>query len=182
VSKRTYQNVALIGFMGTGKSSVGWMVAEQLRFAYVDTDHLIEQSAGKSISEIFAQDGEDAFRRYEQQVVEQLKERPNSVIATGGGLGANETNLASLKTHALVVCLWASPETIWERVRSQTHRPLLQTPDPLQTIRDLLSRREAVYRQADILLSTELRSLREVAHNVVYQFQSARKTTVENRN
>jgi shikimate kinase len=178
VSKRTYQNVALIGFMGTGKSSVGWMVAEHLRFSYVDTDDLIERRAGKTISDIFRDDGEEAFRSHEQQVVEDLKERTNTVIATGGGLGANEANLAGLKTHALVVCLWASPEAIWERVRSQSHRPLLQTPDPLQTIRELLARREPVYRQADILLSTELRSLREVAHNVVYQFHSARK---ENR-
>jgi shikimate kinase len=167
--------VALIGFMGTGKSSIGWMVAEHLRFFYVDTDDLIERRAGKLISEIFREEGEEAFRSHEREVVGELQARSNTVIATGGGLGANEANLASLKTHALVVCLWASPETIWERVRSQTHRPLLQTPAPLQTIRELLSRREPIYRQADILLSTELRSLREVAHNVVYQFHSARK-------
>src|SRR5580658_8120818 len=125
---RSIQNLALVGLMGTGKSSVGRMAAEQLRFAFIDTDELIENETGKAIAEIFAQQGEAAFRKYERDVVNALSARSNTVIATGGGLATDLSNMASLKSHALVVCLWASPETIWERVRSQTHRPLLQTP------------------------------------------------------
>ena len=88
----------------------------------------MEARAGKSIADIFAQDGEAAFRELERQVVEDLAQRDRTVIATGGGLGANLDHLASLKRHALVVCLWTTAEVIWERVRHQTHRPLLQVP------------------------------------------------------
>ena len=82
-------------------------------------------------------------------------------------------NLASLKSHALVICLWASPETIFERVGSQTHRPLLNDPEPLAKIRSLLAARAPYYRQADVLLNTEMRSSREVAAQVAHQFHLA---------
>jgi len=78
-----------------------------------------------------------------------------------------------LKRHSLVVCLWASPEKIWERVRGQTHRPLLNEPDPLEKIRRLLADREPYYRQADVLLNTEMRSLKDVAQQVIHQFHTA---------
>ena len=160
--------------MGTGKSSVGQLVAAQLRFRFVDTDELVESLAGKSIARIFAEDGEDRFRECEAAVVEELKTYRNAVIAAGGGLILPESNLASLKTHALVVCLWASPEKIWERVRNQSHRPLLQTPDPQAKIRELLAARAPSYRQADVLVNTELRSAKEVAHHVIHQFRMGR--------
>jgi shikimate kinase len=168
------RNIALIGFMGTGKSSVGQLVASHLRFSFFDTDHDIEARAGKRITEIFAQDGEAAFRQWEERVVEELVSVNKTVIATGGGLPTHERNLASLKMHCLVVCLWASPEKIWERVRGQSHRPLLNDPDPLARIRQLLETREPFYRQADVLINTEMRSLREVAQQVVHHFQTAR--------
>ena len=81
--------------------------------------------------------------------------------------------MASLKTHALVVCLWAGPETIWERTREHQHRPLLNDPDPLAKIRSLLAEREPFYRQADVLVNTEMRSAREVALQVLHQFHAA---------
>lgn len=166
-------NLALAGFMGTGKTSVGRLVAAQLRFDYVDTDALIEASAGRSITEIFARDGEAAFRELERQIVAALRNRRKTVIATGGGLVANPDNLASLKQHALVVCLWASPEIIWKRVRHQTNRPLLQSPDPQAKIRALLAEREPFYRQADVLISSDMRSAKEVAQQVIHQFKFA---------
>jgi shikimate kinase len=170
---RQIRNIALIGFMGTGKSSVGRMVADQLHFAFLDTDELIESRAGKSVSAIFTEQGEPAFRKLEETVVAELAARKRVVISTGGGVAAVPANLASLREHALVVCLWASPEKIWERVRGQSHRPLLREPDPLAKIRQLLGAREPFYKQADILLNTEVRSLREVAQQVVHQFKSA---------
>ena len=158
--------------MGTGKSSVGQMLASALHFTFLDTDHAIEARAGKTIADIFAQDGEPAYREWERSLLQELTQRKNTIISTGGGLAANEANLASLKTHALVVCLWASPEKIWERVRNQTHRPLLNGPEPLAKIRSLLETRAPFYRQADVLMNTELRSVREVAHQVLHQFQT----------
>ena len=171
---RNIQNLALVGFMGTGKSSVGRLAAELLQFEFVDTDELIESQSGISIEEIFKQQGEGAFRQLEQDVVSKLSQRQKLVIATGGGLVADPANMASLKTHALVVCLWASPETIWERVQTQTHRPLLQTADPLGKIRELFALRDPLYRQADVLIQTGQRSPKEVVHQVLKQFQSAR--------
>jgi shikimate kinase len=169
---RQIRNIALVGFMGTGKSSVGRMVAEQLHFAFLDTDELIEFRAGKSVSAIFAEQGEPAFRKMEEAVVAELATRKRVVISTGGGVAAVPANLASLREHSLVVCLWASPEKIWERVRGQSHRPLLREADPVEKIRQLLADREPFYKQADILLNTELRSLREVAQQVIHQFKA----------
>ena len=159
--------------MGTGKSSVGRLVADALHFTFLDTDDVIEARAGKRITDIFAQAGEPAFRQLECGLVEELTRRNRTVISTGGGLPINPANLASLKTHALVICLWASPEKILERVRHQTHRPLLHDPDPLAKIRSLLAAREPFYRQADVLVNTEMRSVKDVAQQVIHQFRFA---------
>lgn len=170
---RHITNIALIGFMGTGKSTVGRLVAEQLKFELLDTDALIEQRSGKKITEIFAQNGEPAFRQLEAQLVQELSQRTRIVVSTGGGLPTNPANLTSLKTHALVICLWAAPEHIFARVREQTHRPLLNDSDPLGKIRTLLTAREQFYKQADVLLNSDLRSAREVAQQVIAQFRLA---------
>ncbi|HVR36701.1 MAG TPA: shikimate kinase [Methylomirabilota bacterium] len=172
--QRRIVNLALIGFMGSGKSSVGRLVAESLGFEFVDTDSLIEASTGRTISDLFAQNGENAFRELETRVVGELAARHHTVISTGGGLAARQENLDNLKQHALVVCLWASPEKIWERVRHQTHRPLLQDANPLARIRELLEQRESVYKLADVLVNTEMRPLKEVAQQVVHHFNSVR--------
>ena len=160
--------------MGTGKSSVGRIVARQLNFAFVDTDQLIEARAHKSISSIFAEQGETAFRESEVKVVTELASKRYLVIAAGGGLIVDAGNLASLRQHALIVCLWASPETIWQRVCNQTNRPLLQDPDPLGKIQRLLAERKSAYLQADILVNTEQRSAREVAQHVIHEFRQAK--------
>jgi len=166
-------NLALVGFMGTGKTSVGRLVAEQLHFEFLDTDDLIQTRTGRTITDIFAQDGEPAFRALEKQIVGELAARSKTVISTGGGLPTNLENLTALKIHALVVCLWASPEKIWERVRNQSHRPLLHDPDPERKIHELLKNRAPFYRQADVLINTDQRSAREVAQQIALQFKLA---------
>src|SRR5260370_14207797 len=120
---RKIQNLAVIGFMGTGKSSVGRLVADTLHFTFLDTDRVIEARAGKMIRQIFEQDGEAAFRDWERRIVEELTRRTKTVISAGGGLPANPANLASLKTQPLVVCLWAPPEKIFEPVLNPGHLP-----------------------------------------------------------
>jgi len=159
--------------MGAGKSSVGRAVAEQLSFEFVDTDALIESRTGKSISQLFASEGEAHFRTLECSVVKQLEAREHLVISTGGGLPTTQANLDSLKTHALVVCLWASADRIWERVRHQSHRPLLRTANPQEQIQELLTARAPFYRQADVLLHTDNRSQRQVCQQVIQQFHLA---------
>ena len=172
-SDRRIVNIALIGFMGAGKTSVGRLISEQLGFDYLDTDEMIQSRTSRTIADIFSKDGEPAFRKLEEEIVAELTALERTVISTGGGLPVNSKNLASLKTHALVVCLWASPEKIWERVRNQTHRPLLNAPDPKGKIRELLAEREPFYRQADVLLNTDSRPVREVAQQVIHQFKLA---------
>lgn len=163
--------------MGSGKSTIGRLLADQLHFSLVDTDDLIERRTGKTVDRIFKDEGEPAFREQERLVVRELDAFRNTVIATGGGLVIESKNLDSLKNHSLVVCLWASPETIWERVRNQSHRPLLQGPDPFARIKELLVQRDPFYREADVLVNTEFRSAREVVQQVVHQFQSARRNS-----
>jgi len=170
---RHLTNLALIGFMGTGKTSVGRHVAEQLGFEFLDTDELIQSRTGRSIADIFSRDGEPVFRALEQQVVKELSTREKVLISTGGGLPTNAENLAALKSFALVICLWASPEKIWDRVKNQSHRPLLHDADPQQKIRELLAIREPFYKQADVLINTDLRSVREAAQQVTLQFKLA---------
>ena len=153
---------------------MGRMLATQLHFRFVDTDEMIESRAGRSIADIFAQAGEEVFRGIEKQVLTELAGAQKTVIATGGGLAANDETLASLKQHSLVVCLWASPEAIWERVHSQSHRPLLRGADPMSKIRELLLKREPYYKQADVLVNTEMRSIKEVVQQVLHQFHLAR--------
>jgi shikimate kinase len=177
-ARRKIHNLVLTGFMGTGKSSVGRQAAAHLRFQFVDTDALIEARAGRSIAEIFAQQGEAGFREQERQVVASLRQLKETVISTGGGLILNPANLASLREHALVVCLWASPDTVHERTRRASHRPLLRSSEPLTAIRQLLAAREPFYRQADVLVNTEQRSLREVTQQVLNAFHLAVRSGV----
>jgi shikimate kinase len=168
---RHLRNLALVGFMGTGKSSVGRLVARQLGFAFVDSDHLIEKRCHKTIVDLFTEHGEGWFRDYEGALLREFENCANTVISTGGGASANETILASLKRHSLVICLWASPETIYQRVRRNQRRPLVLDRDPLAQIRRMLAEREHYYRQADVLISAEWRYARDVAQQVVHQYR-----------
>ena len=160
--------------MGCGKSTVGRQVAGELGFEFVDADTLIEQRVGISITEIFSTEGEAAFRKMERVIIDELSERKKLVIATGGGAIVDPKNLTSLKKHALVICLWANAETIHKRTKHQSHRPLLQQADPLSTIRKMLAEREPYYKQADVIVNTELRPQREVAAQVLHQFEESR--------
>ena len=162
--------------MGTGKTTVGRLVADILNFEFLDTDEQIQAKTGRTIADIFAKDGEVAFRALESDVVLELSKLKNTVISTGGGLPTNPENLARLKSYALVVCLWSSADKIWERVRHQPHRPLLHGPDPQKKIHDLLAIREPFYKQADVLINTDIRSVREVAQQVVLQYKLATRS------
>jgi shikimate kinase len=159
--------------MGTGKSTVGHIIASTLCFHFVDTDELIEKRTGRKIADIFQKEGEPVFRQIESDMVRDLEIVRHNVIATGGGLILTPGNLESLRRHALIICLWASPEVIWSRVRHQNHRPLLNEADPQAKIRTLLAQREQFYRQADILLNSEFRSAKQVANHAVHQFRLA---------
>ena len=159
-------NIVLVGFMGTGKTSVGKQLASQLRMHYVDTDDVVEQISGRSISDIFAEDGEPAFRQIESEAVQKVSELSDHVISTGGGVVLKKANMAILKRNGTIFCLTATAEEIYRRVGHETHRPLLQTPDALAKIRAMLTERAPYYAQADYTVKTTGRSLEEIIADI----------------
>jgi shikimate kinase len=148
-------NLYLIGMMGSGKSTVGRILAERLAYQFFDSDQLIEQVSKKSIAEIFDADGEEAFRTLETQVLSQLAPYTRLVISTGGGAVLKSENWSYLH-HGIVVWLNVPPETLLARVRQDpTPRPLIQQADPLQTLKTIFHERQRYYLQADVQVDAD---------------------------
>ncbi|MEM9018876.1 MAG: shikimate kinase, partial [Verrucomicrobiota bacterium] len=161
------RNLILIGFMGTGKTTIGKQVAKSLGLEFVDTDALIARKAGKSIPDIFEEDGEKVFRRFETEVLRECVGKTDQVISTGGGIVTQPENSPLLEEGGYVVWLRAEAETIFERVRRNKHRPLLQVDDPLGTIRGLLEIRDPLYEQAQNLsIRTDELTMDETCYGV----------------
>lgn len=153
--------------MGTGKTSVGQRVARSLGFRFVDTDKLIVKQAGKPIPKIFEEEGEEAFRRIETEVLRKCAESGGQVISTGGGIVTREENRGILREAGYVIWLRASPEVIYERVRRNRNRPLLQTPDPMKTIQELLEARNGLYEScSDLSIKTDHLTMDETCFGV----------------
>ena len=146
---KKYGDIILIGFMGTGKTTVGLKLAHNLARTFLDTDDLIEELAGKSIPSIFAEEGEEHFRFLETRSLEGLDKysRGELVLSTGGGAVLREENVHLLSQRGVMVLLTASVEEIYKRA-SHTDRPLLQDEEPRRRIEKMLGEREPVYRQA----------------------------------
>lgn len=142
-------NVFLIGMMGTGKSTVGQLLAQELGYRFFDTDTLIEQIAGKTINQIFADSGEETFRQLEAQILSELSAYSQLTIATGGGIVLRHLNWSYLH-HGLVVWLDAPIDVLVNRLQNDTTRPLLQTPDLAQKLQTLLEQRRNLYAEADL--------------------------------
>ncbi len=160
-------NISLIGFMGTGKTSAGKLLAKKLRMQYVDTDKVIEKKAGMRVPEIFSNFGEPYFRELEAKAVKEVSEKNNQVISCGGGVVLREENTRNLKRRGPVVCLTASPETIYARIKHETHRPLLNVPDPEKRIRELLEMRAPFYAKADYVIDTTELSVEQVVEKII---------------
>lgn len=158
--------VALAGFMGTGKSRVGWELSRALALHFVDTDKLITRVVGKSIPEVFAQEGESYFRACEAEVVRRVTRLDHAVVSLGGGTFIHEGNRRTLLERGPVVVLWATPETVYQRTR-HSDRPLLRTPDPLDRIRTLMTEREEYYRQGTIHVHSDGRPAEEIVEEVI---------------
>ena len=142
------ENIVLVGFMGSGKSTVGRMLARQLRFRFLDTDKLVEQRVGMAIAEIFEQHGEADFRKRETEVLESLGGIRQHIIATGGGIVTVPENIPLLRILGLVVLLRADPDEIYRRVSRNSERPLLQVEDPRKRVLDLMAARQPRYESA----------------------------------
>jgi len=162
-------NVALIGFMGVGKTAVGQALAEKLNKEFVELDSLIEHKAGKSIPDIFQQDGEIAFRELEIEVTKEVAKGKNLIIACGGGVVLNKINIDRLRNESRIVYLTASPGIILKRILNDgEERPLLKTPDKAREIQELLKFRKPFYeRAADIKINTSKLDTDSVAEQII---------------
>jgi shikimate kinase len=145
----------IIGFMGTGKTTVGRLLAERLGRRFVDLDDAIATQAGRSIADIFRSGGEGAFRKLEQDALARALSEPDCVLATGGGAACREPNLSMMLAAGTVVALSAPPEEVLRRTGRGSGRPLLDgATDPLEAARDLLREREPFYARAHIRIDT----------------------------
>jgi shikimate kinase len=162
-------NIALIGFMGTGKTSVGEALADRLGILYVRIDDLIVEQAGKPIPEIFRQDGEKRFRELEAEVVRTVSGRRGAVIDCGGGVVLEHENIEQLRQNSAIILLTSSPEVILKRISENgDQRPLFNNVDKPATIRKLLSIREPLYRDAaDYVVDTSRLSVKQVVEKIL---------------
>lgn len=161
------KNIVLTGFMGTGKTEVGKILSQKLGLSLVDADAEIEREQETTITDIFRRLGEAAFRDIETSVIRRLSALNNIVLSTGGGVVLRKQNMELLRENGIIVCLAASPETILRRTGTSGHRPLLQTDNPLQKIRELYDFRKPYYDEADLIIETDDLGPFQVAEEII---------------
>lgn len=164
------RNIALLGFMGTGKSTVAQILAQRLGRSVLEMDAVLEQRAGKPISAIFAAEGEPYFRQMERTLIQELAQQRGLVISCGGGVVLNPENVRDLSATGLVVCLTAAPEIILHRVAAATHRPLLEGGDKAKKILELLAKRQPLYDAVPHRIDTSTRTPAEIADLILALF------------
>ena len=160
--------------MGSGKTAVGKRLAKRLGYTFLDTDLLIEEKTGKSISDIFSKDGEDYFRDIETLILTELTGINDHVIATGGGIVTRKENIRRLRELGFIIWLKASPETIFKRVSTKTHRPLLKVDNPLEQIKRLMSQREQSYSEADLTIDTDGYEVDDIVNIIIKKITNVR--------
>lgn len=165
-------NIILIGFMGSGKSTVGRLLAHKKNMNFIDIDDEIEKSEGLSITEIFKRFGEKYFRDIESIHLEKISKIDNSIVATGGGIVLKEENIKILKKNGTIIFLDAEPEIIYKRIKNETQRPLLQIKDPQEKIKTLLNERISLYNKtAEIKIKTANLSPEEITDKINFSLK-----------
>jgi len=160
-------NIYLVGFMGTGKTCVGKLIASKKKRNFVDLDDFIELRQKKQIRDIFAQDGEPYFRRVEKEALKEVAGQKNFVVSCGGGIVIDKDNIAIMKESGKIICLTASPDVILKRTSGCTHRPLLNVKDPKKQIEHLMKLRAPYYSKADKTIDTSKLSVEKVVEKVI---------------
>lgn len=161
------KNVYIVGFMGTGKTAVGKILADKLSKEFVEMDQLIERQENKKIKDIFAENGQDHFRKLENKLLKKISSQSDLVVSCGGGVVCNQDNLDILQNTGYVFSLSASPNSIFERIKGSNHRPLLNVADPLERIKELLEARKPFYKKAGIKIDTDNLSVQDVAEYIL---------------
>lgn len=170
------KNIVLIGFMGTGKSTVGVKLAEKLKMKFVDMDREVEKVCGMTIAQLFKKYGEIRFRSEEHLIAQKLSRKKNLVIATGGGVVLNQENINALKSNGILVCLDAEPEVIWSRVsRKKGTRPLLRRDFQVEDIEKMLNERKDYYALANYRVDTSGKEASQIAQEIIGLLMSAER-------
>lgn len=164
------KNIVLFGFMGTGKSAVARILGERLDLQVVEMDELIEEREGMSISAIFAEKGEDYFRRLERELVKELSRFGGRVIATGGGVVLNPDNITDFQKKGIVLCLTARPVVIERRLAEENHRPLLEVDNRLEKIKILLAARQCYYKRIENQIDTSDLEINQVVDSIITKY------------
>ncbi len=160
-------NIYLVGFMGTGKTSVAKVLAKRLSRKFIEMDEAIEKREKRPITEIFRINGEDYFRRVEKEIVEDISKKNNLAVSCGGGVVLDKDNIKNLKKSGIVICLWANPDVIYKRIRGQSHRPLLNVDHPGERIKELLDARKTFYDKADYKIDTSNLTIQEATGEII---------------
>jgi len=161
-------NIILTGFMASGKTVIGKELAQRLKRKFVDTDELIEKKTGLKIEQIFSTYGEPYFRQLESEVISEVVQEDNLVIALGGGAVLREENMKNLEKNGIIINLKVKPETVFERVKKDsTIRPLLQSEDPFKRIKELLKQRELHYARCNFALDVSELSVNEAVKKII---------------
>ena len=159
--------------MGSGKSTVGRLLAEKLSYDFVDSDHVIENKTGVDIPMIFDIEGEEGFRRREKAVIDEFSQLPETVLATGGGAILDEDNRKNLRSRGLTVYLKSSVDTLVQRTKHDKNRPLLQTNDPKKVLTEILEQRETFYIDvADLVIETERAPIFRVVKEIIHKLDN----------
>jgi shikimate kinase len=164
-------NLYLVGFMGTGKTTVGRAAAMRLGFQVMDSDHEVERMKGQTVAQIFAGEGEGTFRALERKFIESGHPARGVVVACGGGLVVPAGMLELLRTKGVVVCLHASLDTILRRTAQARTRPLLEVENPAARIRQLYAEREEIYKRAGTVILTDFRPLHDIVMHVLRTYR-----------
>ncbi|MDR3112071.1 MAG: shikimate kinase [Elusimicrobiota bacterium] len=160
-------NFILTGFMGTGKTKTGQIIADKLKFQFIDTDSLVESKVKLSIGEIFENLGEKFFRELESEIIKDMSQKDRLVISCGGGAVLDFQNIKNLHKNGVIINLKATSETIFERLKDDNTRPLLKCQNPLEKIKELLSVRKLAYENCDLSFSTDFLTEAETAEIII---------------
>jgi len=162
------KNVFLIGYMGTGKSTVAACMAKQYGMAVLEMDQIIEEREAMSISDIFAKHGEEYFREVETKLLIEIQSQENKVVSCGGGVALRDQNVEEMRKGGMIVLLSATPETILERVRDDNSRPLLKGNKTVDFISEMMEKRRPKYESAaDIVIQTDGKSAVEICGEII---------------
>jgi shikimate kinase len=168
ISSCIITNISLIGFMGSGKTSTGKILAERLNFLFIDLDNIIELSMNMPISEIFEKHGEEYFRNTETNSIKKIYFNKNCVFACGGGVIVRHENTEIIKKNSTVIFLHVSPAIAFERLKNSDNRPLLKAPNRFEVINELIKKRDFLYRSiADFTVDTDIKNPKETAEEIL---------------